>query len=179
MSAAGPKPAVTPTAAPDSPYLLRRAVAADAEAISALIAPYAAADLMLPRPLGPLFEAIRDFHVALDPATGALVGCAALHVFDGELAEIKSLAVAAGHQGHGLAAELITRCLADARGLGLRRVFALVLRDTLWTRLGFTSTDRDSLPQKVWGECIYCPKFHRCDEVAVSFDLAQDQDQPA
>ena len=148
---------------------LRKATVDDAAAISDLIAPYAERDLMLPRPLAQLYDHLRDFHVACDDE--GLAGCVALHVFDGQLAEVKSLAVAPRAVGHGLGGVLVRRCLDDARALGVRRVFALVLRDDLWRRLGFDVVARETLPQKVWGECIFCPKFHRCDEVAVVIDL--------
>lgn len=148
---------------------LRKAGVADARAITELIAPFAAADLMLPRRLPQLYEAIRDFHVLYDD--GQLVGCAALHVFDGELAEVKSLAVAAAAHGRGHASRLVGACLDEARALGLAKVFALVLRSDLWEKLGFVCADKETLPQKVFGECLFCPKFERCDELAVVYAL--------
>ena len=153
----------------DQGWTVRRATVHDAVAVSTLIEPFAQRDLMLPRPVGALYEAIRDFHVVDDGER--LIGCVALHVFDRDLAEVKSLAVAEGYQGRGLASLLILRCLDDARELRMQKVFALVLRDDLWRRLGFATVDKTELPQKVWGECIYCPKFHRCDEVAVVYSL--------
>lgn len=158
--------------APETPAtepLLRPARVADGPAIAGLIAPFAAADLMLPRPLPRLYEHLRDFQVAeLD---GRLVGCVALHLFDAELAEIKSLAVAPDRHRSGLGTRLIEQALADARALGLRRLFALVLRPGPFARLGFREAPRESLPQKVWGECIFCPKYHRCDEIALVREL--------
>ena len=151
-------------------FELRSATVADAAAISELIAPFAERDLMLPRPLPQLFEAIRDFSLLCDEH--GLAACAALHVFDEELAEVKSLAVAGRVKGQGLASRLIAVCVDEARRLGVRKVFALVLRDELWRKQGFITVEKDNLPQKVWGECIFCPKFHRCDEVAVVLDLS-------
>jgi amino-acid N-acetyltransferase len=156
-----PEPRVTPQ--------LRSAVVADAPALAALIAPFAARDLMLPRTLPQLYEHIRDFHVA--EVEGEILGCVALHVFDADLAEVKSLAVAESAQGLGVGSLLVERCLAEARELGLSRVFALVLRESLFRRLGFRVVAKEELPQKVWGECIFCPKFHRCDEIAVLREL--------
>lgn len=147
----------------------RKAAVADAVAIANLIQPFAERDLMLRRPLPQVYETIRDFHVALQD--DRLIGCAALHVFSLELGEIKSLAVASEAQGDGVGSALIDRCLTEARELGLRRVFALVLRESLFQRAGFVVVDRDSLPEKVWGECVFCPKFHRCDEIAVAREV--------
>ncbi len=157
-------------AAIDQAQGLRRATVADAPRIAALIQPFAAQDLMLPRPLPALYEQIRDFLVVDDG--DRLAACVALHVFDAELAEIKSLAVADEAAGRGLGSALIERAMADAAELGLAQVFALVLRVGLFERLGFRVVAKEDLPQKVWGECIYCPKFHRCDEVAVVRDVA-------
>ncbi len=148
---------------------IRRATVADAPAIAALIAPYAAADLMLPRPLPSLYETIRDFQLAF--AGERLVGCVALHIFAADLAEIKSLAVARDLHGTGLGSRLIEQATDEAVRLGLARVFALVLRPGPFARLGFREVAKEELPQKVWGECIFCPKYHRCDEIAVLREL--------
>ena len=34
-------------------------------------------------------------------------------------------------------------------------------------KIGFSIINRDDLPQKIWRECINCPKFPDCDEIAV------------
>ena len=145
--------------------LVRQATVADAPRIAELIRPFAERDLMLPRPLPALYEQIRDFLVVDDG--DQLAACVALHVFDADLAEIKSLAVADFAQGRGLGSALVERAMDEAAGLGVGQVFALVLRVGLFERLQFRVVAKEDLPQKVWGECIYCPKFHRCDEVAV------------
>ena len=38
-------------------------------------------------------------------------------------------------------------------------------------RCGFAVESRESLPRKVWTDCVRCPKRHACDEVAVTLDL--------
>jgi amino-acid N-acetyltransferase len=50
------------------------------------------------------------------------------------------------------------------------------LRESFFTRLGFQVVDRWSISPKVWQACIYCPKFHRCDEVAVLMNLTSPTD---
>lgn len=163
-----PDPLAARAAAPAEAVVLRPALVADGPAISALIQPFAERDLMLPRPLPALYEAIRDFTVL--SAGGEVVGCVALHVFDASLGELKSLAVRADWQGQGWSAKMVRRTLDEAVELGLRQVFALVLKVGLFERLGFRVVDKSVLPQKVWGECIFCPKFHRCDETAVLWE---------
>jgi amino-acid N-acetyltransferase len=37
--------------------------------------------------------------------------------------------------------------------------------------LGFRRIDKNELPHKIWSDCIDCPKFPNCDEVAVIKNL--------
>ena len=39
-------------------------------------------------------------------------------------------------------------------------------------RLAFKVVDKATLPHKVWNECIRCPKFVGCTEIAVVRELA-------
>ena len=57
--------------------------------------------------------------------------------------------------------------LKRARGLGLARVMALTYVPEFFHRLGFVTVPKHSLPEKVWGICVKCYKFHNCDEIAV------------
>lgn len=144
---------------------LRRARTGDAVAIQKLVNGFAERDLMLPRSLSQLYENIRDFTVV--DCDGEMAGCAALHVNWKDLAELKSLAVAERHQGKGLGRRLVQTCVAEMDALGVSRVFALTYVPDLFEKLGFVRIDKALLPRKVWTECVYCPKFNDCTEVAV------------
>lgn len=153
--------------------LVRRARVADAGEIQRLITPFADRDEMLHRPLGEIFENIRDFYV-VEEETGALAGCGALHVVWSHLAEIKSLAVSEQRQGRGHGKKIVHACIEEARTLGLETVFALTYKPEFFTRLGFRIVDKSHLPHKVWNECIRCPKFPGCGEIAVVYDLSRE-----
>jgi len=75
------------------------------------------------------------------------------------------------HHGRGLGARLVTRVLDDARALGLPRVIALTRELPFFEKCGFVAVQRDTLPRKVWTDCVRCPRRHACDEIAVVFDL--------
>jgi amino-acid N-acetyltransferase len=150
--------------------LVRRARVTDAGEIQRLIAVFADRDEMLHRSLGEIYENIRDFYVAEDP-DGEIVACGGLHVCWSHLAEVKSLAVAEGQQRQGFGRRIVLACIEEARELGLRTVFALTYKPEFFIRLGFRIVDKATLPHKVWNECIRCPKFHGCGEVAVVLDL--------
>ena len=144
---------------------LRKAVTADVPHMQKLINHYADAGQMLHKSLNELFENIRDFTVAEED--GRILACAAIHVTWDDLAEIKSVAVAPDIKGRGVGKMIVDQCLAEARDLGLRRVFALTYQPEFFTKRGFKVIDRGMLPHKVWGECIKCHKFPNCNEVAM------------
>src|SRR3954462_2464163 len=95
---------------------IRPARVGDVPAICDLIRTFADRKLMIRRSLGELYESIREFLVATDD-DGKILGCAALHVFWDDLAELKCLAVAEEAQGHGVGRRLVEACWDAARAL--------------------------------------------------------------
>lgn len=156
---------------------IRPAQAADAAGMSALIEQFAVQNLMLPRSAAQIVRALPDFLVAVEVNTesaGAderVVGCGSLAALAADLAEVRSLAVDASQHGNGLGGLLVGKLLDLALARGFKQVCALTLRPRFFERLGFEVVDRWSISPKVWQECIYCPKFHRCDEVAMLLTL--------
>src|SRR5215211_6633490 len=99
---------------------------------------------MLHRSLGEVYESIRNFFVVEDG--GVVVACGALQVTLGNLAEIKSLAVAEEHQGRGHGKQLVLACLEEGRALGLAQLFALTYKPAFFEKLGFRVVDKATLP---------------------------------
>ena len=155
------------------PALVRRATMTDVPAIHRLITHHAELNRMLFRSHADLYEHLRDFLV-YDASTGSepqIIGCAALNLIMRDLAEIKSLAVDQPQIGKGVGRALVEQAIAEARDLGLQRVFALTREVSFFKKLGFGQVPMDSLPHKVWTDCVKCPLQENCDEVAVVFDL--------
>jgi amino-acid N-acetyltransferase len=155
---------------------LRKARTSDALAMQRLINGFADKGAMLHRSLSELYENIRDFFVVEEE--GQVVGCAALHVSWKDLAELKSLAVSETSQGRGYGKRLIGVCVAEADEIGLSRVFALTYVPGLFVKVGFQEVDKAMLPRKVWTECVYCPKFPDCGEIAVLIAIGGADLQP-
>lgn len=137
----------------------------DAPQIHALVNSFAERGEMLARPLSEIYENVRDYVVIRDG--DRVLACAAFHVCWADLAEIKALAVAQDAQDQGMGAALVQACLDEARDLGIPQVFALTYKPGFFEKLGFSRVDVNSLPRKVWGECIRCAKFPNCDEIAL------------
>ena len=144
---------------------IRKARIGDADAIRKLVNAYAAEDKMLFRSLNEIYENIRDYHVAV--GGDEIVGCCALHVFWEDLAELRSLAVRRDHLGQGVGRQLVKHVVSEAPDIGIKRVFILTAIPGYFEKSGFKEVDRSQLPHKIWAECIKCPKFPECDEVAM------------
>lgn len=121
---------------------------------------------MLPRALHELYEDLRDFFVIEED--GEIVACTALHINWANLAEVKSVAVAEHCQRRGFGRQLVNACIEEARELGVATLFCLTYRPDFFHSLGFVEVERGSLPRKVWSECVRCPKFSHCTEIAMA-----------
>jgi amino-acid N-acetyltransferase len=152
--------------------VIRKARLTDVKTIYNLINTYALKGLLLPRALSELYESIRDFYVWEED--GRILGVCALHVSWEDLAEVRSLAVDEAALGRGIGRALVDRCLEDARELAVSRVFALTYQVEFFSRLGFKQVDKQSLPQKIWADCIKCVKFPDCDETAMMLELSSE-----
>lgn len=144
---------------------VRKAAMHDIPGILELINGYAAKGVMLPRTEFEMSEAIRDFTVATD--AGKLVGCGALHFYSPTAGELRSLAVAEPAKTHGVGRRLVEALVAEAQEYELDAVFAFTYVVDFFNKVGFQAVERGILPLKAWKDCLRCPKFHACDEVAV------------
>lgn len=150
-------------------FFIRKARVGDVKAIQDLIMPYAREGRLLPRSLSELYSRVRDFFVCA--REGKIIGCCGLHVVWEDLAEIISLAVAKEWQGRGIGRLLVKACIEEAEELGIPRLFVLTYEEGFFQKLGFQRVDKNIFPQKIWVDCIKCPKFPECDEVALLFNV--------
>ena len=145
--------------------LMRKARMRDIPEMLALINNYASQGTMLPRTDFELAEDIRDFVVA--DADNAIVGCGALHIYTPTAAEVRSLAVDPAQKALGIGRNIIEELEREAAIYGLTSLFAFTYVPGFFAKLGYSQVDRGLLPQKAWKDCLRCPKFQNCDEIAV------------
>lgn len=157
-----------------SPRLtVRKAVMRDIPPILTLINGYAARGIMLPRTEFELSEAIRDFTVVTRGEE--LLGCGALHFYTPSIAEIRSLAVHEHAKTHGVGRKVVEALLMEAERYELDAVFAFTYVAEFFNKVGFHVVERGVLPLKAWKDCVRCPKFQACDEIAVLRVLRPDR----
>ncbi len=149
--------------------MIRKAQIADVRDIQKLLMTFASRGDMLSRSLSELYESLRDFYVVEED--GVLLGAAALHIVWDDLAEVRSVAVIEDAGRKGIGSRLVQACIAEAREIGLKRIFCLTYKPDFFGKHGFRLVDKAELPHKVWGDCIKCPKFPDCDENAMILDL--------
>ena len=150
----------------------RKATIHDVVSIHKILSYYVNQDILLPRSIADLYEHIRDFYIEdSKEAYGNLIGICSLIVSWEDLGEIRSLSVIESSQNCGIGSKLVEKCLKEAVGIGLSRVFALTLRKKFFADLGFKEIDKTLLPHKIWADCINCPKFPNCDEIAMIISL--------
>jgi len=151
--------------------LIRKAKMEDVPVIHELVNDYAAKGEMLARSLSELYEGLRDFFMAEEE--GQILGCAALHINWEDLAEVRSLAVSVTAQKRGIGRKLVEACIQEARDLGVSKVYALTYRPGFFEQLGFDPVPKETLPHKIWGDCLKCPQFPNCDEDAVLMEVTR------
>ena len=144
---------------------IRKAGIADCGPILKLVNELALLQILLPRSPASVIENIRDFFVA--EVDGRLVGCGALHVVWTDLAEIRSIAVDPAIQKAGIGRRLIDMMVAEAEALGIPKLFAFTYVQTFFEKVGFHVVAHGQLPHKVFNDCLHCPKFMACDEIAM------------
>jgi len=143
----------------------RRAVLPDAEAVHALIAQYSHDGTLLPRTLNEVCENVRDFTVVVE--RGRIVGCGALHLYGPHLTEVRSIAVAPDVTGKGAGAMLVAALLREAQHHRVDCVCLFTRIPEFFARFGFRVAAREELPDKIYKDCLNCPRLHACDEIAM------------
>jgi amino-acid N-acetyltransferase len=148
---------------------VRPAEHTDIDTMVRMIAHYAAQGLMLPRSHSGLTQALSDYVVA--DHNGSVIGCGGLDQYSGSTAEIFGLATAPDNSIRGTGSAIVQALIEKARAEKISHVFALTLAPAFFQKMGFRTVQHSDLPMKVWKDCIACPKYGNCDEIAMVLDL--------
>lgn len=152
-----------------APEMMRPARITDVPEIQAIINSHAELGKMLFKSFAQLYEHLRDF--AVYELDGKVVGCVANTIIWADLTEVRSLAVHRDYIGRGIGRKLVQWCIDDCRKIGVRKLMALTYEQAFFEKLGFVVVEKESLPLKVWTDCVVCPKRDGCDEIAMVCEL--------
>ena len=139
-------------------FSVREARTSDVRSIKRLVEPLVQQRILLGKELVVFFESLQEFRVAVDNATGEVIGCGALHVIWEDLGEVRTLAVADEWRGAGVGHALLASLETEALRLGLRRLFCLTFEVDFFTQHGFEATDEKLLVDpEVYSELLRSP----------------------
>ncbi|KAA9025730.1 N-acetyltransferase [Niallia endozanthoxylica] len=144
---------------------IRRAKISDIDRLHELINIYSEKEILLPRTKESLYQNIFSIFVA--EKDGEVIGSASLTILDKELAEIRSLVVDTSALKMGIGRMLVEKIVEETKRLGIEKLISLTYQVEFFEKCGFEITVKDNMPQKVWKDCITCPKLHHCDEIAM------------
>ena len=144
---------------------VRQAHQEDVGTIVSIIGHHASQGLMLPRSVSALTAALGSYMVA--DAEGRIVGCGGLDVYSQKSAEIYGLATSPNGSPPGTGRAIVEALIARAREASIEKVFALTLAPEFFAKMGFQTVTHSDLPLKVWKDCVACPKYGNCDEIAM------------
>jgi amino-acid N-acetyltransferase len=145
--------------------MIRNATIQDVPLMQAVINSHAELGKMLFKSYAELYENLRDF--AVFEEDGQILGCAGLAILWADLAEVRSLAVDEKYRGRGIGTQLVQWCLQEGRRLKIRKIMSLTYEQRFFEKLGFEVVEKETLPLKVWSDCVKCPKNDNCDEIAM------------
>ncbi|MCD5346169.1 amino-acid N-acetyltransferase [Agromyces sp. H3Y2-19a] len=149
-------------------FHVRRARTSDVPKIIDVVEPFVTRRILLGKERVDLYGAIQEFRVA-ETADGRIIGAGALHVMWEDLGEVRTLAVGEDWLGRGVGHALLDALEADARELGLSRLFCLTFEVEFFGRHGFMDMGAETVDPEVYAELV---RSH--DEgVAEFLDLAR------
>lgn len=146
--------------------IYRSATFDDVEAMHKILHDYAKAGLMLPRARNAIYESLREYVVA--EIDGKIVGIGALHFVWDRLAEVRSLAIIPDHKTTGIGRKIVELLEAEGVARGVEMFFTLTYQPGFFGKCGYEVVAKESLSPKVWKECVHCPQYPNCDEIALT-----------
>jgi amino-acid N-acetyltransferase len=136
-----------------SRFTTRRARTSDIRAIRDIVTPLVEQGRLVAKDMVAYFESLQQFRLVVDEV-GQVVGCGALHVMWEDLAEVRTIAVRPAYLGQGAGHALLADLLADARALGVERVFCLTFETAFFAEHGFVPIEGQAVMPEVYRELV-------------------------
>ena len=125
--------------------------------------------MMLPRSHAAITGALSNYLVA--DVDGTVIGCGGLDQYGNESAEVYGLATTPGNPHFGAGTAIVQALIEKARNEKISHVFAMTLAPGFFQKMGFRTAEHKDVPMKVWKDCVACPKYGNCDEIAMVLNL--------
>lgn len=146
---------------------LRRARTKDVRRMREIIGPYVDKRILVAKENVAYYEGLQEFEIA--EVDGEIAGVGALHVMWEDLAEVRTLAVDPRYRGHRVGHALLDKLVADAREIGVQRVFCLTFEVDFFVKHGFVEIEGTPVTPDVYLELLHSHD----DGIAEFLDLAR------
>lgn len=150
-------------------FIIRQARLSDIDSLYNMVNYWAQQGENLPRPREDIVRNIQTFAVCVKE--DVVLGCACLYVYDSGLAEIRSLGVNPMVQRQGQGRSIVNFLLNRAQRFEIEKVFVLTRNPQFFSKVGFSETTINALPEKILKDCEHCAKRDKCDEVAYEINF--------
>jgi amino-acid N-acetyltransferase len=148
---------------------LRTGEATDAAKLFALITANQDEGRLLPRTLNELTLHADRFVVAVKGRK--VVGCAELAPLSPQVAEVRSLAVDGAARRHGIGKMIVEELRRRARREGFDKLCAFTHAPGYFMPMGFSIVPHLWITEKIYTDCVKCPKFRNCGQYAMVLPL--------
>jgi amino-acid N-acetyltransferase len=148
-------------------FSVRRARTSDVTRIIELVEPLVQRRILLGKERVDLYGSVQEFRVA-EASDGRLIGAGALHVMWEDLGEVRTLIVADEWLHHGVGRAIVEGLEANAKALGLSRLFCLTFEVDFFTRRGFSPIGEQVVDPDVYSQLVRSPD----EGIAEFLDLA-------
>ncbi len=153
--------------------IIRKAMPDDVDSILDLIKLYSDEGIILERSLKDVNSSINCFYVA--EINHSLAGVCSFYDYGGHLKEIRSLGVKKNFLRQGIGSALVKLVVRDLCTLNNPRIFVLTYTPEFFERNGFSVISKNTLPEKIWKDCITCRNIDSCHETALEFNCRSEQ----
>ena len=149
--------------------MVRKATENDIEKILDLLEPHVKSGIILKRTYNDIFDNLHLFYVCDE--NGAINGVASYYRYSNSLMEIRSLAIRDNFYEQGTGSMLVKKIVEDLKGENENaKIFALTTTPKFFIKCGFFITKKETLPEKIWKDCIKCIKKDLCDEIPLVYE---------
>jgi len=147
--------------------ILRKAYSSDIQAIHQLITPYAHEGLILERTEDEIGEFIDCFFIA--QKADSIIGVVSYYDYGPALKEIRSLAVKSELKSNGIGSMLVEKITSHLGHKSSAKIFTLTYSPGFFEKNGFIEVPKESLPEKIWKDCMKCKHRETCGETAMVY----------
>jgi amino-acid N-acetyltransferase len=147
--------------------VVRKATARDIDTIHEIIASYPEEGVLLARSIDDISDTLENFYVA--EVRDITAGVVTFYDYGDHLKEVRSLAVRKNYLRRGVGSILLQKLIQDLTAANMPKIFVLTYTPAFFERNGFEAIDMETLPEKIWKDCIYCKNQDTCHETALEY----------